>query len=957
MLLPLEHWQDRLYRHFKSLSSLRAASGLPIFALEHGLTTEEVTEISSLLQAHASSGKRLSTYWLLWVVYATEIGYGYTGDEYWQSFEEQTPGWQFHHRNSLRNWFRKFQSTYHGVRPSGAWAENFPIIAWPITHAIVPKYLQYQFARALYQLRFHLAGLNTLGSLSVGRLLATHTYDATTRFEKFLQQQELTGRIVLGLLGEAPSDGQGPIYADALQRIITDLETVRSTRGWLKEARRTVIDRFKGIGKGAGPSVWGEDSSGRDRAVGHFRKPDIRPIILLRYSGAGKWAVAMEIPSFGSVAALNPGLRSFLKRTRCRLAGATDTKPAGWVLSGSRIGVLKSWPHATEPLVKFEKPHAVLNGLLQTDCLLSAGPVWLFRLGPDGRAREIRGHNVHPGAEYILVTTGEFASDSPLLTSCEVDCVGVRAVRISVPENLTGEETAQINVLGLEVARTVQVWPAGLPCRKWDGDGQSEWLTTESPRFGMVHDHPVTSYAVRLNDNTGLTVAAPDVGQPVFVELSPLPVGKHLLTVTAQRDASRTDASQQPTLDGFVELSVREPEPWSPGTPAHTGLIVMVDPHDADLDDFWANDIDLSIAGPESHSVTCTVSLEAGSGDQILYEKAGQALRLPVKSDAWRKRFAPLVQREEAVWRYLEATTGSLHIDGGELGKYVLRFERDVLPVRWVTRLLHRKVFLRLIDDTGLETDQAKCQVFRMERPTQAEIPSVSNLLEGISPPLPGGLFVARHGDHGADIVVSSGLAAGEGFQGLGINTDFSDIENGSTSVAVGLRILESWANARLVGIVADYRRTQITRDFLAAIYSKLCGSNWADAETAFRKNPNSRHCGDVLQRRVGKNKSFNAVLRKDHAQLRDDVTQSSRWYADLTHRYGVCSDGTLCQFAVRLATEPHNLPSFYDTDLDSLTRKAASNPEILRGARFATLLCSAKDAFQNDNSATRRRR
>jgi hypothetical protein len=93
--LPLDHWQERLSRHFASLASSRADSGLPIFALEHPLTVDEVEEMSNLLRQLLAAGGRLSTYWLCWVIYATEIGYRYTGDEYWQSFEELTPGWGF----------------------------------------------------------------------------------------------------------------------------------------------------------------------------------------------------------------------------------------------------------------------------------------------------------------------------------------------------------------------------------------------------------------------------------------------------------------------------------------------------------------------------------------------------------------------------------------------------------------------------------------------------------------------------------------------------------------------------------------------------------------------------------------------------------------------------------------------------------------------------------------------
>ena len=58
--------------------------------------------------------------------------------------------------------------------------------------------------------------------------------------------------------------------------------------------------------------------------------------------------------------------------------------------------------------------------------------------------------------------------------------------------------TAQLTTLGLQVARTIDVWPAGLPGRNWDGEGRSEWLTTETPCFGIAYDHPVDGFDFHL---------------------------------------------------------------------------------------------------------------------------------------------------------------------------------------------------------------------------------------------------------------------------------------------------------------------------------------------------------------------------------------------------------------------------------------------------------------------------
>ncbi len=147
--MPLDQWQERLERHFESLVNTRKSLGLPIFALEHGLNDKEMGEISSLLRSQCASGLRMAPHWLLWVVYATERGYGYDGGEYWRSFEDETPEWNFNDRYRIVPWFKKFQKTLNGVIPSGPWATHFRIIAWPITHAILPRYLQHQFARVL----------------------------------------------------------------------------------------------------------------------------------------------------------------------------------------------------------------------------------------------------------------------------------------------------------------------------------------------------------------------------------------------------------------------------------------------------------------------------------------------------------------------------------------------------------------------------------------------------------------------------------------------------------------------------------------------------------------------------------------------------------------------------------------------------------------------------------------
>src|SRR5258708_6963074 len=579
MPTSLDEWQKRLETHFAQLSVARSNSALPLFALEHGLDGDEIDEIKSRLRAGLVLTSRLESHWLLWVVYATELGYAYRGDEYWDSFEENTPRWRDRgNRNQLRLWFSRFQTNYHGVRPTGAWANCFPIIAWPITHAILPHYLQVQFAKALYELRYRLADVGFRSAEAVGELLAANAWAASSRFRELLQQKELVGRIALALLSKRDVEAESPIYPLTLQRIVSDLEQVRSAKEWLTETRRFVADRLKGAGHSHGGTALcpvAEDANGEDRVL---TPPHLRPILLLRRSGPSTWSAIIDIPSFAGIVGLNPGFRDFLASTRCKIAGTGGSwLPNGWLLANARRRVLKSWPRMGVPLVEFEQPNEPLDHFLAWGTRLSAGAPWRCSIGSDSLAREVLGRIVRPGAKYIVLSEREIPVDNSLVLACDLDCEGISASMLSVPDILSFENISRLQQLGLRLARTVRIWPAGSCGRAWDGEGHSEWLTNEAPIFGIIHDHPVAAYSLRLNNGAESIIEPDSVGDPVFVRISPLPVGRHTLSIQIRRRSGdeRTQSSQM--AEGTVALVVREPEPWIPGTTSYSGLAISVD--------------------------------------------------------------------------------------------------------------------------------------------------------------------------------------------------------------------------------------------------------------------------------------------------------------------------------------------------------------------------------------------
>ena len=125
--MEIASWQKRLEKNFGDLQRYRSriSPDHPIYGLEHGLGREELESLSRTIREVILHGPPSDDQWLVWMVYATEIGYDYAGDEYWQTFERETPNWTQHgDRYWLRKCFLWFHKKYGGARPTGRWAEH-----------------------------------------------------------------------------------------------------------------------------------------------------------------------------------------------------------------------------------------------------------------------------------------------------------------------------------------------------------------------------------------------------------------------------------------------------------------------------------------------------------------------------------------------------------------------------------------------------------------------------------------------------------------------------------------------------------------------------------------------------------------------------------------------------------------------------------------------------------------
>lgn len=937
----LDAFQKRLEEHFASLAAIRVERGLPVFAFEHGLDTDELSEISKLLKAALRTNYRLSKHWLVWIIYATEQGYDYDGDEYWHTFERRMPLWDRNWRPALRNWFNKFRKTYGGLLPVGRWANFFSIIAWPITHALLPKDLQWQLARALYGLRYQLISRLDQSASDVGRYVARMARGGSSRFDNFLEQEELVGRIVLGLLDHRPASDDSAILPQTLKRIVSDLEKARNARQWLHDTRKVVeVARMSGTARKIGVDA---ASATLTTSKSAGLSLSIRPTLSLRRTAAEEWTPTIELPSLQPVADLSPELDEFLTRTRCIVAGSKGTRPPGWLLQGTQRRVLETWPPTGAPVLTFLAPNPKMEHLLASEGHISPGPTWLFRVGPDGQANEIVGRLVRPGHTYVLISTSELPNLT-LSTPTSIVCEGTKGLRFELPQTLSIEQVVELKAAGFSVAQTIRVWPAGLAARSWDGEGATEWLENESPCFGIEHDHPIAEYQVRLGVDPPLTIAGKAAGVPTFIRLQPLPAGNHVLSVRVIGH-SAPDTSSQP-VEGWISLSVRPPNPWVSGTIGHSGLIASSEPPEPTLDEFWEGLAQVEVLGPVGRRVTISVDLLDGSGAQIAIEQIG-VFTLPVGPDTWRSAFATFARREKDPWGYLAASAGRVLVDGEELGTFRIPLRRDASPVRWVWRSTNKSTQLRLVDD---HDGEAPLQVsFRsFAKPLEERPLTVADVEAGIEPETPGGLFVASYGDQRVPLVVGVRKVDG-GFGGLLVEPNLRTVRRTREDALMVVKAVIAWSDARVAGAFAVERRVRVLDRLKECLYYIMCGANWADAERALREGRSREKAVGALIECFEHKRAFAIVLVRDaakFARLPDHVRQ--REFASLAHRYAV-APGVASQPALELSDVLDRGLRPDDAVLTAMIDHLWNRPGLTAGARIVQLLGRTYPAASSD--------
>jgi len=959
--MSVEFWNTRLKEHFEELHQQRVLSktNWPIFGLEHGLSSQDVSNLQADIREYISKLTPSIDHALPWVVYASEIGYRYEGYEYWQTFEEQTPGWEYRgDRYWLRRCFTIFYTKYGGAKPSGIWADHFSIICWPITHAILPLDLQRHLAKILYDLRYQFSKEMLDDPRILGDMVRNRAWTANSRFQDFSQNSLLIGQIASALLLQGQEGFESLVLPATLERIKKDLDEVRFVRGWLRDASRYAQKiHLEGLSRGSKGLAYNLATT-----VAHARRQleeiAIEPRLILQPTDMESWRVLLEIPDLSQMLVRFPQLRPVLTESRCRVAGSSGRLRArGWTLYGPQLIALDEWPKSNEVLLKFERSTPQLDFLLSTECLLRSGQIFLFKIASDNLAYQIQGLGLRPGSKYIIVNTSGPFQQNRWIVPTVLECQRAYAAILEMPDVLSPELEELISKLNLQVAKSVEVWPAGLTAAKWDGEGYAEWVSTERPCIGIRVDHEVKNVTVVLDDDqrNALQIIPDTIGEPVFIGLPHLHIGTHKVAVSAQYTSENSKDES-----GFLAIAIRDPQTWKPGTGIRSALTVIVEPRNPTIEQLWENRVDLQVLGPESRKIACRIELFDTSSAEPVFSNTLPHLDLPVDTSTWQSYFDQNVRKVRSLSdAYDIAHSCRVIFDAGELGSFTLECERELQPLRWLVRHDNLGHAIRFIDDTGALSSPSLCK-YDFDKPDRA-LPQEVDAFRKDFVTASNGLYFAQSGEYGCGIILPPQDKAFDFHTKLDERPKVSHQIRSPDGIMDILRFIELWSSARLTGSVfCEIKQRQVIDALTQYLFLLIGGKKWGAIEDSIRSSgttpsvefmvsglsTKAEH-GQLKKQLSIMSGNFHRMSTEDRiARLTSVCKPFIRIISQLSKEHPSPGVSWLSELALRLASYPEGISKWagkYERwGLDHLLQQ----PILVRCARFIVLIIEQQKAI-----------
>jgi hypothetical protein len=930
-------WHLHLSEHYSSLSKGRERETL--LALEHGLSTEDFQLLRRCIDREGGDVDPCNRYFLPWIVYATEFGYGYSGDEYWQTFESQTRHWVGADRDWLRDIFKKFAGRYNGAKPSGDWARFFSIISWPITHAILPKDLQRDLAHTLYEMRKRLDPRLINDHSAFGSQIEKWGWGRSSRFRNFVKNHDLVGTIGAALL--LRDDAENEIILDStLQRISSDLQVTQEAREWLRRARHSVKRlRLHGTGGTGAGSPAGSKRPDDDPTddLGEEIDLDLCPQLHLR-QGVEKWELWITIPDLAPIGFRDPQAMRILTESRARVVGSSGRRLArGRLLAGIQIELVE-WPQPGASLIELDRRHWLLEHLFASDLVIPQGPRWLFKIQATGDARLMRSRSVRAGESYVLLSEVALP-ESAMIKKAPLRASRVHAYYLAIPSALTNAHRLELREIGLTEALRVKVEPCGVLPAVWTGDGRAEWVEG-SPLCLSVRAETDVRVEVTLDSEfLELELGPNEVG---YLTLSDLKPGCYVTDfLVSTKDPPNADR-------GRLEIFVREPR----AVVGHSAfsLRLLAEPASPSKEEVWEGRCGISAVGP-----TGPARLSLALGRQHASELVCRhRLDLPMNPEHWSEILGRFKSEKEVQDSYDECDWLRIEVDGGLAGIRTLDCYREFVPLRWAVRRTKSRYSLSIIDIAG-DAKEIKCWHYSFESPDVPREVDAGKLRDAKP-----GLYTAstQRGDETGIVIPHRATRLAD----LHLRPHLRVEASSRSFIARALRSLRLWTNANSPGnSSADLWRRQVLQVLDGALFKTLCGPGWTRFEQVEPWNLTTNGLQAMAAAVSPTKPGLGRGLFRDFTvflglPLEDQVhrfcVMTACWAdppvavhgSDVPKTSALGRKEWLGEFVLRLASDPAGLQEWAGRGLEWGMSEVTRRSEVLRAARF---LVAARDAAE----------
>lgn len=925
----LRHFHHRLGAHFSELYEARTSlePSSPVFALEHDLDPSDLGLLEGAARS-AISDSHLSSYsasWLPFVVYAAEVGYGYEGDEYWTTFSSLTPHWTSQERSTIRDWFVRFHERYGGAHPTGAWATHFKIISWPITHAVLPIYLQ----RHLAQLLFEFSGALTSDLLNdphaLGVRLSRRATNYTERFRIFCENTTLVGQVAAALLS-GENEPTPYLTASTLARIVEGVSEAQQARHWLKSAQASAHRARDAYSSGAS-DVTGTAS----------KRPQQVPVPRLCLRQESPWNAYVELPDLTTLAAELPDLYGQFRTSRASVSGGVrQVPPSGLLYPGQNVKLAR-WPRTDQPLLRLEQGDDEANRILSDRCAISKGPWWVFRRQNTGIANEVKGKFVRPDHHYVLVGAGDL--EPPLVPWCAKTVIGVEGINaydLNVPLHLTEAEESEVAATGIVLVSHVSIRPVGVVASAWDGEGEVEWLAGEPAMIGIHSDLLPQRARILVDDLVYFLDWTPDGPELLFM-LEALTVGTYELSVELLGDGDRQLAV------GSLTITIRDPHVRPEGAAAGEGIRLLTAPARPTLAELWDDRTIITIDGPVDTEADLRITLLDGQGAALT--ELHRTVQLPLDEVAWRTTANSVRGDRRFRDAYDTAESCVLTVARDGIGFATLTSERGFQPLRWrFTRSRDGEVVATLVDRT--DGGSTSLDFYDIEAPlTAVQIDPA----EPFKVPPRGGLAIAKAGNAIAAAIVPTN--PNSLIQRPPPHPVVMSQSNSVSEVLLLAQGHKRWLSADLRADPFAAYEQRIVGDAIArSIGTLIGGRHWSAVEHKLaRAREHADHLGD-MQDAVG--------ISSEHKKLASTIAYSLYKWLKLEELllgfhevitpylagHGITDTPSAPRFLLMLAGRPGDITEWKKESTSYILRCVVTSPVLYRAARFAVLGTRALD-------------